>query len=398
MNELATKKAMLKEMIRRLHAGESVDKIKEEFKGPLSLINSTDIAKIEEELINEGMDKGEIQRLCDVHIAAFQEALDKEKTLAPAGHPVHILMTEHSLLLKFAEELRQAAKRLNEGQSQEALTRLNEMIGRFKDSVSHYVREENVIFPYLEKHGITQPPQIMWSEHDQIRAIEKNLYATVEARAAKPWATFSKDLEQGAQSLAEMLAGHFFKENNILFPTALRVMSAEEWFEARRQFDELGYTGFTPESARVTMPGMEASAVKVEAGTISCETGWFLKEQLEAILDHLPVDITFVDKEDKVQYFSNGPERIFPRTKAVIGRSVQNCHPSKSVHVVNKILDDFRAGIRNQAEFWINLGGKMIHIRYFAVRSKAGEYLGCLEVSQDITAIQKLSGQKRLLD
>jgi len=130
---------------------------------------------------------------------------------------------------------------------------------------------------------------------------------------------------------------------------------------------------------------------------IRLETGMLSKEEIETILDTLPIDLTFVDKDDTVRYFSQTRERIFPRTKAVIGRKVQQCHPQKSIHIVNQILEDFRKGKRDVAEFWINLQGKLIHIRYFPLRSKNGEYMGCLEVTQDITDIKKIEGEKRLL-
>jgi len=127
------------------------------------------------------------------------------------------------------------------------------------------------------------------------------------------------------------------------------------------------------------------------------EIGSMSKEELETLLNTLPVDITFVDKEDTVQYFSQSKERIFPRTKAVIGRKVQQCHPQESLHVVNKILEDFKNNKRDIAEFWINLNNRLIYIRYFPVRNKSGDYLGCLEVTQDITDIKKIEGEKRLL-
>ncbi len=127
------------------------------------------------------------------------------------------------------------------------------------------------------------------------------------------------------------------------------------------------------------------------------ETGSFAKEELETLLNTLPVDITFVDKNDTVRYFSQTKDRIFPRTKAVIGRKVQQCHPQKSLHVVNQILEDFKNNKRDVAEFWINLNNRLIYIRYFPVRNKSGDYLGCLEVTQDITDIKKIEGERRLL-
>ena len=128
------------------------------------------------------------------------------------------------------------------------------------------------------------------------------------------------------------------------------------------------------------------------------ETGNLSEEEIEAVFNTLPVDVTFVDKDDTVRYFSQTKDRLFPRTKAVIGRKVQQCHPQKSVHMVNRILEAFKNGSREVAEFWMKLEGQLIHIRYFAVRDRNGVYLGCLEVSQDITSIKKIEGEKRLLD
>jgi PAS domain S-box-containing protein len=131
---------------------------------------------------------------------------------------------------------------------------------------------------------------------------------------------------------------------------------------------------------------------------VAFHSGSLTTEELERMLNALPVDITFVDKDNAVRYFSMTPERIFARTPAIIGRTVQKCHPQKSVHVVNQILEDFQAGRRDKAEFWIHADGRMILIRYFPVRDASGEYMGCVEVTQDITEIQTLSGEKRLLD
>jgi PAS domain S-box-containing protein len=272
-------------------------------------------------------------------------------------------------------------------------------VKHFKESESHYVREENVLFPYLEKHGVTQPPAIMWMEHDKIREIKKGLYRVVETCQDVPFKDFAKQLEESGLALAEMLNSHFHKENSILFPTALNVIPEGEWKDVRRQFDELGYCCFTPDTAVGKAVASEAAKpAATTEGAITFETGSLTPLEIEAIFNHLPVDITFVDKDDTVRYFSQAPDRIFPRTNAVIGRKVQQCHPQKSVHVVQQILDDFRSGKRSAAQFWINLKGKLILIRYFAVRSQKGGYLGCLEVSQDITDIKKIEGEKRLLD
>jgi len=394
------KKALIKEMIKKLHVGARPDEVKEEFKEVLKGLEPTDIAQIEEELIQEGMPREEIQRLCDVHLAVFRESLEREKTLAPEGHPIHTLMEEHKMLLQFAENLKNTVGKIKGAKDFDAVGKeteqLNHIIEHIKDSESHYVREENVLFPYLEKHGITQPPTIMWSEHNEIRKSKKELYEVVEKYKNMRLQDFAKKLANVAASLGDMFQSHFYKENNILFPTALKVITENEWIDVKKQFDELGYCCFTPESAKEAKKAGISRPEAIMEGQVTFETGRFFKEELEALLNTLPVDITFVDKEDTVRYFSQSKERIFPRTKAVIGRKVQLCHPKESLHKVEQILNDFKNNKRDVAEFWINLKGRLVYIRYFAVR-KNGEYFGTLEVTQDITDIKRIEGEKRLL-
>jgi PAS domain S-box-containing protein len=403
MSDLTTnKKKALKELIEKLHAGVKPEEIKERFKEVLRDVGPTEISQVEEELIKEGMPKEEIQKLCDVHLAVFRESLEKEKILAPPGHPIHILMEEHKMLLKFGEELKDIAKKMRGAKdfdsAGEMMKQLNHIVGHLKESESHYLREENVLFPYLEKHGITQPPAMMWMEHDKIREMKKNVYKLLDAVQSMAFQDLANQLTEAAISLTEMLANHFYKENNILFPTSLKVIGENEWKDIKAQFDGLGYCSFTPESAKIPAEEKETltSQHQIE-GIVPLETGNLSKEEIESIFNTLPVDITFVDREDTVRYFSQSKDRIFVRTKAVLGRKVQQCHPQKSIHVVNQILKDFKSGKKDAAEFWINLENKLVYIRYFPVRSKNGEYLGCLEVTQDITDIKKIKGEKRLL-
>ncbi|MGQ9699597.1 MAG: PAS domain-containing protein [Candidatus Bipolaricaulaceae bacterium] len=180
------------------------------------------------------------------------------------------------------------------------------------------------------------------------------------------------------------------------------MIPADLWPELRAQFDEIGYCCFTP-----AIPPVPVSPVRTEVAPppvstteirLRFPTGELAPEELEAILNTLPVDITFVDKDDTVRYYNAAKDRIFVRTPAVIGRKVQNCHPQKSLSVVERILTEFREKKREVAEFWIHFQGNFVYIRYFPVWSRTGEYLGTLEVTQDITRIQGLSGEKRLLD
>jgi len=395
------RKEILKDVIGRLHEGADPEEVKERFKEALKGASSVEIAQAEEELINEGMPREEIQRLCKVHLEVFRESLESEKPLAPPGHPIHILMEEHKALLQFAGELEGIVEKLRGASSLDAtsMEQLKDLEERFKESARHYEREENVLFPYLEKHGIKQPPAIMWMDHDQIRQTEKSLYRLVDERESMGFQEFALQLGQVASSLAELLMNHFAKENGVLFPASLKVMAEDEWRDTKQQFDELGYCTFTPESARMPLLGKEIRVVKPETqDRVAFEAGSLSREELEGMLDSLPVDITFVDKEDRVRYFNQSKDRLFPRAKAIIGRTVQLCHPQKSVHIVDRIVKGFRNGSRDVAEFWINLQGKLVHIRYLAVRDRNGEYVGTLEVTQDITDLNKLEGEKRLLD
>lgn len=396
------KKQKVKEILRKLHMGFPVKKLAEEFKEILEDVSPTEIAKIEDELVKEGMPREEIQGLCELHIEIFKESIEKAAVSAPPGHPINTLMEEHKILLDFASNLERAASNLriekDDAKISEWMKAIEYIVKHLKESEKHYLREENVLFPYIEKHGITEPPKVMWSEHDKIRAKKKEIYDIYERNLGNP-NELGNNIIQKAIELAEITSSHFFKENNILFPAAMKVIPPNEWQEISAQFEEIGYCCFTPQSARKGIVETKEGAVMAEGetGRIEFETGSMSTEEIEAIFSTLPVDISFVDAEDKVRFFSQTKDRIFVRTKAVIGRSVQNCHPSKSVDKVNQILNDFRAGKRDVAEFWLNLGGKMVHIRYFPLRNKNGKYLGCLEVTQDITEIQKLQGEKRLL-
>jgi len=401
------KKKMLKEVIRQLNAGASPQEVKERFKQVLESISSLEIAKIEQDLIEEGMSREEIQRPCDVHLAVFREQLEKQKPEIAPENPISILREEHKVLDQILEKINTLVDRIQQAENAdsigEEISQLKHMSADLLDAEKHYLREENVLFPILEKHGIKEPPAIMWMEHNQLREIKKQFHNLVENNSTLSFQDFKRWLSETAKSLSNVLSSHILKENNILFPSALRVVTEKEWRDARKEFDEIGYCCFTPEHL-IKVPEAKkveeekAEALAAQEGVLQFETGSLSKEEVKAIFNTLPIDVTFVDKNDAVKYFNKAEKRIFVRTKSVIGRKVQLCHPQKSVHVVNKILEAFRTGKRDVAEFWINMNNRLIHIRYFAVRDKDGKYLGTMEVTQDLTDIKKIEGERRLLD
>ncbi|MHA1817858.1 MAG: DUF438 domain-containing protein [Candidatus Heimdallarchaeota archaeon] len=406
------KKSALKKLIEDLNKGKDLEEAKKEFQQIITETGPDELAKVEEELVKEGMPREKLNQLCEVHLAVFKERLGSQKLIVKKGHPLAILMEEHRILLEYVQKLNTAAAKIAKKKGFKESTALmadvKDVARHLEASAKHYLREENVLFPFIEKHGLTEPPAQMWIDHDNIRATKKTLYDIIQKADEKKvdFKEFKEILLKTANELVSIISSHFFKENNVLFPASMRLLTAEEWDTTRKEFDEIGYCCFTPEDIIKPEETKEKAATAEKAGppkqmaegVIEFETGPLPIAVIEPILNTLPVDITFVDENDIVRYFSKGDERIFVRTKAIIGRAVINCHPQKSYDAVERILTDFREGKRKTAEFWINLNDRMIYIRYFAVHDKNGKYLGTLEVSQDITEIQKLKGEKRLLD
>ncbi|MEM1566621.1 MAG: DUF438 domain-containing protein [Candidatus Bathyarchaeia archaeon] len=397
------RKKVLKEILRQLHEGVPPERVKEQFRQFLEGVGPLEIAKIEQELISEGISREEIQRLCDVHLTIFREQLEKQRLEAAPTSPLGILLEEHSMLQQITQKLGLLAEKVqgaeNIGALKEELAQLRHVVEELLDAEKHYLREENVLFPVLEKHGITEPPAIMWMEHNQLREKKKQLKTLLENAENINFQDFKRRLGELANAINNALNSHIFKENNILFPAAQRVVTEQEWTVMQADFDEIGYCCFTPKHLiKKPVEKSTAEAKPIAEGMLQFETGTLTKEEVEAILNTLPVDITFVDKDDAVKFFNKAEKRIFVRTKAILGRKVQLCHPQKSIHVVNRILEAFKKGEKDVAEFWIQVGGRLIHIRYFAVRDKDGKYLGTMEVTQDITDLKKIEGEKRLLD
>ncbi len=383
--------ARMEDLLRRLHAGEAPEKLKEEFKAIEELVGPEQIVAVEQRLIEKGVPAGEIQKLCDVHVTLFKGALEaKPIPQVPPGHPVHTYLAENLRFMNLASDLSQrtaGGKDLTDELAQELLS----LVETLSKVDLHYVRKENQLFPYMEKHGISGPPQVMWGIHDEIRKELKELrQAILDRDAAK--------VKELAAKVSRDIVEMAYKEDRILFPMALDALTEEEWAEIRRGEDEIGYCFEGPAADWPTHTSETRESRAAAEGELPLSEGRLSAELINLLLLHLPVDVTFVDEEDTVRYYSASKHRIFPRSPGIIGRKVQNCHPPKSVGIVERILQAFKAGERDVAEFWLQLRGRFIHIRYFAVRDAEGRYRGTLEVSQDVTDIRNLEGERRLLD
>lgn len=370
----------LRELMRRYLRGERTPELSEKIRDAFRRLSPLDLARVEESLRGE-FEEGEILGLCELHLLALGEEV-KGPEVQPT-HPLHVLLEEHRFFKEVMEEMESILQHGGDPQ------RLAELFSHLKEYDNHKLREENALFPYLEKHGMARPPRVMWMEHDHQRKEIREMEGPVG----------EGDLVGIKGRLLDLIGHirrHFQKEEGVLFPSALRLLSDEEWKGVKASMDEVGYCSFTPEEAKGRVE-VEAEG-EVAEGEIKFPTGSLTVGELQGILDALPLELTFVDAEDRVRYFNRPKERIFLRTKAVIGRKVHNCHPQKSLPLVQRILDEFRSGKRDDAQFWIDLGPRKVHIRFLAVRGAGGKYLGCLEVVQDITDLRGLQGEKRLLD
>lgn len=426
------------EILSLLHDGGSFEEAKNLFQKEFDNVDVSEITYAEKTLIQSGLDPSEIQKLCNIHASIFKGSIKdihhSNYEHEQIGHPAHTLKLENQVLQSLlTDEIDELLAKIKQG-DWSVKERLNNALQDLKQINKHYTRKETLIFSYMEKYGITAPPKVMWGVDDEIRELLKELIATLNKENAvynildEQWETLKNEIE-------EMI----FKEEEIMLPMTLEVFTLKDWQQIADDSYDIGFS-FIPAPAK-WLPGKDALQAEKDnepirqqaiqkaqrttenyaegfaqkpdippmeesfawesqesANAIVFPTGYLQLEQLLAMFKVLPVDLTFVDNEDRVRFFSEGEKRVFPRTKSVIGREVINCHPPKSMHVVQEILDDFHHGEREQAEFWIDMGERKVYIRYFALRNEQQQYLGCLEVTQDISHIQSITGQKRLLD
>ncbi|MHA1720563.1 MAG: DUF438 domain-containing protein [Promethearchaeota archaeon] len=377
-NNFNKRKEILKELVLQLHAGnENLPELKKKFKDELGDVDASEIATMEQELIDSGVITAEqVTKLCDLHVDIFRDSLEThESPQSIPGHPLHTYAAEN-------EKAKELIRKIRADFNPSDLIQLSQII-------THYTRLENQLFPILEKVGFSGPSQVMWAKHDEIRDM------------------FKKTDKEKIDELLDVVADMIFKEESILFPAALEKLSEEQWIKVKNGEEEIGFAWVKPGSewkpiTPDTIHGHDLAKILPDSlpdlGLLQMKTGKMTLDLVNLMLTHLPLDLSFIDENDNVLYYSDVPDRLFPRSPGVIGRNVKNCHPPKSQHIVMKILEAFKKGTKDVAEFWLEIGGKFIYIRYFAVRDDEGKYRGTLEVSQDVTEIRKLEGTQRLLN
>ncbi len=396
-------KDLLKHMILQLHEGAAPEQVKKRLADLMGKVPYEYVVEVEQELIAEGMPAAEILKLCDIHVMAMEGQIDTSgEQIAPAGHPVHTFKQENQALTWVISDIEKLYQVIlattNSDGMDDYLFKLRTQFNSLSDVEKHYRRLENLLFPFLEEHEITGPPTVMWGKHDEVREMLKSAHDGLRKVAVDNLVGLQSVVKLILKPATKAVADMIYKEEEILFPMSMDTLTEAQWYQVYLQSAEIGFCLFDPTTEWHPENATEVDLPTPDLNTVRLPSGSLAVPELLAILNTIPFDVTFVDKDDTVRYFSQGRERIFERNRAIIGRKVQFCHPPKSVHIVEQILADFKAGKENHAQFWLTLNERFLCIEYYALHDKQGEYLGVLEVSQDLTDKRALQGEQRLLN
>ena len=410
MSEFLTESKVeyLTDIIRQMCAGNNPEKEVKQFTDHCESLTGDEVTAVFNQLSQEG-----IQYENNDQVINFYHTVIDEKIAAHAlnrfapGHPVRVYLEENRMQRRLFKE----ASQLDPRQDKEQFLAIFNKICTVE---LHFVRKENQLFPMLEKHGWDSPSKNMWAFHDDIRAELKKVRQALEA----------DDLDLVVKMfpyvISEMQRLIGVEEERLL-PNAMDMLEESEWEDMRLGDEEIGWmlektpppypaVAEEPEPEEVAAEEtpkprrMKSTPKRAKELPFSIEDadhfdeGYLTPEQVNFIFKFLPVDITYVNEDDRVVFYNRGDDRVFPRSANIIGREVKLCHPPKSVDQVLRILEEFKAGTKDHADFWINMRGKFIHIRYFAVRDEQKNYRGVIEMSQDVTEIRALEGEQRLLD
>ncbi len=367
-----------------------------------------DVIEVTDKLVKTKIDTEVIKKSIGKILNVFYKPITQYPWEKPQkGHFLYYLMEENRAIEQILNKIKVSLKLINKKSKQnesfiDEYKKMRKNLLRLIDFEAHYDKKENILFPYIEKKWEDyRCVQIMWSFHDDIRRKLKELEQILQKEEPD-----LKELNREIALLFFLIVPIIFREEEIMFPVLLETLSAKEFSDMNEMSTEIGYVydvqankaDIEAFSNFAKMQSDKSEEEKFLDGIIDLDTGFLIPEQIKIMLNTLPIDITYVDENDVVRYFSSPKDRFFTRSKAIIGRTVQNCHPPESIHVVTQIVDSFKSGEKDEANFWIQMKGKFVLIRYFALRDESGKYKGTLEVSQDITEIRKLEGEQRLLD
>ncbi|MEM2087391.1 MAG: DUF438 domain-containing protein [Thermoproteota archaeon] len=422
-----TGREMVKEVkgiLRELHRGGDVEEIKRRFGNILSQVSPSEIPLIEQQLVNEGVPVEEILKICDLHVALFREQLQpRELKGVPKGHPVDVFLKENDWILKQSETIGLYASILlkagNEEQAKESFAKLKTALSELLKIRLHYRKIQMLLFPYLERRGISAVPRVLWGREDQVRIKLRQLLELVQKSDKMFDHALINDAAEKIVEIAREASELVFRENKILFPAAYALLSEGEWAAIADISRSLGHIVSIEEEwktdvkpvlpyeseikvrgeqmdklppefrSMATFHGIESDAYKVASkDDVDLGTGFLNVEDIKAIFKSLPLEITFADKNDRVKFFTESFFRKgFVRTKTIIGRRLEYCHPPRLESIVRKNVDDVKHGEAEYREFWTRSGDRIIRVLLVPVKNENNEYLGSLEIVEDLTEV-----------
>ncbi|MEM3144969.1 MAG: DUF438 domain-containing protein [Thermoproteota archaeon] len=414
----------LKNILKEVHRGRDIEEIKRNFENILSKVSPHEIPLIEQQLVKEGIPLEEILKLCDLHVALFREQLQpRELKDIPKGHPLDILMKENDWILKQSEAIELYVSILlkaeNEKQVEEGFVKLKDALFELSKIRLHYRKIQMLLFPYLERRGISAVPRVLWGREDQVRIKLRGLLESIQKADKPSYRSMVNEVAERALEVAREASELVFRENKILFPALYALLNEGEWAAIAEISKNLGYLVSIEEEWRtdakpvlpyelevkvnseqmdrlppefrtmVAFHGIEPDTYKITGKEdIDLNTGFLNINELTAVLNSLPLEITFADKNDRVRFFTQSFfHKGFVRTKTIIGRRLEYCHPPRLESVVRKNVDDVKHGKAGYREFWTRSGDRIIRVLLVPVKNENNEYLGSLEIVEDLTEV-----------
>lgn len=376
----------IKSILTDLHNGEELSVLRKRVE-ELGMISSKELAEAEDLLEESGVAVDEIQRLSTFHTELFSGRLIEEET--PFGHPLFVFMGENRGLEKFIEEkYNPALENFLKEQNDNNLEELKLQVKELKKVGIHYERKENLFFPYLENAGITTPPQVMWGVDDVIRDLLNKFSDSLEGEINL------NRVELVSQRVLTQIIEMIEKEDKIMVPMVLDYLTEEDFILSAQESVHMGYVfnqgieGASNSDANTWLLDKtrgKKRTRKMEEDKIQISSGSFYPKELEGMLNTLPTDLTYADKDDIVRYYSEGKHQVFTRTRTILGRDLYLCHPPQLIPVIKELIADFKAGRKDEMIVPMRKGNRLELIRYYAVRGEEGEYLGVVEVTEEIS-------------
>lgn len=413
---------MVKEVLKSIHRGESVEELKKKFRSVLAKVSPFEIPLIEQELVKEGVKIADILKLCDLHVEMFREFLkSRELKGVPKGHPIDLLMKENEFILKQAELLGIYTRALLSSKNMEETRKYLETIRKILDELKkvkmHYRKVQMLIFPYLERRGIIAVPRVLWGREDKVIVKIREAYELLN----KAISGNKKHVEELANKVMEIgreISELVFRENKILYPATWALLSEGEWALINEIGKEIGYivkvdtvwkpkakpilpyeieSVITPEQVEKLPRELRFMALKTltpdtykikKSEDLDLETGFLNVKELKAIFKTLPAEITYANADDRVKFFTQTKfHKGFTRTKTIIGRKIEFCHPPRLEGFVKMNVNMLKKEAFEHREFWTKVGDRIIRVIIASVKGENGEYLGTLEIVEDLTDV-----------